>query len=286
MNGVSGMDELGTALRSWRERLDPASVGLAQNGSRRTPGLRREELAILAGISIDYVVRLEQGRASTPSAQVCGALARALQLSDEEQSHLMRLAGHAADPARIPRVIPGSVHRIMEQLAGTPLAVYDATWTLLHWNPLFAATFGDPSSLPPEHRNTLLGLFESSPVHGRVHHTPAELTAFAESMVADLRTTTARYPDDPEVAALVTRQLRSPWFRELWERRTVAEHQGSHKVVEHPDVGAIDLDCDTLATRGSNLRVVVFTPRPGTDARSKLDLLAAVGTQELGPRVG
>ncbi|GAA4552918.1 helix-turn-helix transcriptional regulator [Pseudonocardia xishanensis] len=280
------MDELGTALRTWRERLDPTTVGLPHNGPRRTPGLRREELAILAGISIDYVVRLEQGRAPTPSAQVCGSLGRALQLSDDEQAHLMRLAGHAADPARIPRVIPGSVHRIMEQLAGTPLAVYDATWTLLHWNPLFAATFGDPSSLPDDRRNTLLGLFEASPVHGRVHHTPAELTAFAESMVADLRTTTSRYPDDPDVAALVTRLLRSPDFRELWARRTVAEHQGSHKVVDHPEVGPIDLDCDTLATRGSNLRVVVFTPTPGTDARSKLELLAAVGTQELAPRVG
>lgn len=277
-------DDLGTALRTWRDRLDPAAVGLPRNGVRRAPGLRREELAILAGISIDYVVRLEQGRAGAPSAQVCGALARALQLDDAEQAHLMRLAGHAADPARIPRVIPGSVHRIMDQLAGHPLAVYDATWNLLHWNTLFAATFGDPSTLPAERRNTLIGLFEASPVHGRVRHTAQELAAFAESMVADLRTTTSRYPEDPDLAALLTRLQRSAWFRELWGRRVVAEHQGSHKVVEHPEVGPIDLDCDTLATRGSNLRVVVFTPSPGTDARSRLDLLAAVGTQEIAAR--
>lgn len=278
------VNDLGTALRAWRDRLDPAAVGLPHNGSRRAPGLRREELAILAGVSIDYVVRLEQGRATAPSAQVCGALARALQLSDPEQAHLLLLAGHAPDPARISRTIPDSVHRILEQLAGHPLGVYDATWNLLHWNALFAATFGDPSRVPAEARNTLLGLFESGPAHGRVSHTPAELAAFAESMVADLRTTVGRYPDDPEVQALVTRLGSSPWFRELWGRRTVAEHQGSHKVVHHPDVGEIDLACDTLATRGSNLRVVVFTPTPGTDARGKLDLLAALGTQEITAR--
>jgi transcriptional regulator with XRE-family HTH domain len=275
-----GVNELGTALRAWRDRLDPDVVGLPRNGSRRAPGLRREELAMLAGVSIDYVVRLEQGRATAPSAQVCTALGRALQLDDEEQAHLMRLAGLAADPKRIPRVIPGSVHRIMEQLAGHPLGVYDATWNLLHWNPLFAATFGDPTALPEEHRNTVIRLFEARDT-GRARHTAEELVAFEESMVADLQTTTSRYPDDPDVAALVARLQRTPRFRELWARRSVAEHQGSHKVVEHPDVGEIDLDCDTLATRGSNLRVVIFTPRQGTAARSKLDLLAAVGTQEI-----
>jgi transcriptional regulator with XRE-family HTH domain len=279
------MNDLGTALRAWRDRLDPATVGLPRNGSRRAPGLRREELALLAGVSIDYVVRLEQGRATTPSAQVCSALARALQLDDEEQAHLLRLAGHAPNPHRIPRLIPGSVHRILEQLGGHPLAVYDATWTLLHWNPLFAAVFGDPSALSAEQRNTLLGLFGGVPVphttRVRVRHTPAEMTAFAESMVADLRVTAGRYPDDPDLAALLARLHGSPWFTELWERRTVAEHQGSHKVVEHPEVGEIEVSCDTLATRGSDLRVVVFTPHPGTDARGKLDLLAAVGTQEI-----
>ncbi|MFI5934441.1 helix-turn-helix domain-containing protein [Actinoplanes sp. NPDC051494] len=126
------MSDLGAALRSWRGRLEPAAAGFAHNSPRRVPGLRREELAVLAGISVEYVVRLEQGRAPTPSAQVCTALARALQLSDDEQAHLLRLAGHAADPARIPRLLPRSLHRIMAQLSGHPLAVYDAAWRLLH----------------------------------------------------------------------------------------------------------------------------------------------------------
>ncbi|MFI6341380.1 helix-turn-helix domain-containing protein [Streptomyces sp. NPDC050535] len=132
--------------------MDPTAAGLTLNAPRRAPGLRREELAVLAGISIEYVVRLEQGRTSNPSAQVCLSLGRALHLSDEEQAHFMRLAGHAADPHRVPRLIPGSVYRILDRLTDHPLSAYDATWQLLHWNPLFAATFGDPTALDADNR--------------------------------------------------------------------------------------------------------------------------------------
>ena len=277
------MNDLGAALRAWRDRLTPAAVGLTHNAPRRAPGLRREEVAVLAGISIEYVVRLEQGRAATPSAQVCLALARALQLSDQEQAHLMRLAGHAADPDRIPRLISGSVHRIIDLLAGNPVAVYDATWQLLHWNPLFAAVFGDPSAQREDDRNVMIRHFDGPGRLGRVRFTPAERVAFEQSLVADLRLTTSRYPRDPDVLALIARLERSARFRELWALRSVAEHQNSHKMVEHPDVGEIDLDSDTLTTQGSNLRVVVSMPRPQTDARGKLDFLAAVGTQQLSP---
>lgn len=273
------MDDLGRALRTWRDRLEPASVGIPHKGPRRAPGLRREELAVLAGISIEYVVRLEQGRAAKPSAQVCAALGRALQLSDAEYAHLMRLAGHAADPHRVPRLIPGSVHRLLERLESHPLAVYDATWQLLHWNPLFAATFGDPTAIGEDHRNLLLMQFEGMP--SPVRFSAGERAAFEESIVADLRATTSRYPGDPDLAALIARLRRASRFRELWATASVAEHQSGHKVVEHPEVGAVDLDSDVLTTQGSNLRVVVYTPRPGTDARSKLDFLAALGTQDL-----
>ncbi|MFD0484001.1 helix-turn-helix transcriptional regulator [Kineococcus sp. GCM10028916] len=276
------MDDLGAALRDWRDRLDPADAGLTRNGRRRAPGLRREELAVLAGISIDYVVRLEQGRASTPSAQVCGALARALQLADEESAHLLRLAGHAADPGRVPRLIPASVRRIGERLAGHPLAVYDATWCLLHWNPLFAATFGDPTG---EREGTSLLLRHFTDGLPRIRFTPAQREAFEESLVSDLRSTTSRYPRDPDVASLVAELLTGPRFAELWDRRTVAGHESAHKVVEHPEIGDVELDSDTLTTQGSNLRVVVYTPRPGSDAAGKLELLAALGTQRMAPRV-
>ncbi|GAA2861229.1 transcriptional regulator [Actinoplanes cyaneus] len=273
------MDQLGVALRAWRDRLDPATAGLAHHSPRRVPGLRREELAVLAGISAEYVVRLEQGRAPIPSAQVCSALARALRLSDSEQAHLMRLAGHATGSDRVPRVIPGSLYRIMDQLAGHPLAVYDAAWRLLHWNPLFAATFGDPTVRGAGARNALLMHFEDG--LSRVRQTTEERAAFEESMVSDLRAATGRYPHDPELAALVTRLNRIHRFRELWQRGDVAEHQGAHKIVEHPEVGDIALDCDVLTTQGSHLHLIVYTPRAGTDARGKLDLLATIGTQQM-----
>lgn len=276
------MNELGVALRAWRDRLNPIVVGLAHNSPRRVAGLRRGELAQLAGISVEYVVRLEQGRASTPSAQVCAALARALQLSDDEQAHLLRLAGHAADPDRVPRLIPGSVHRIVEQLVGSPVAVCDAAWQLLHWNPLFAATFGDPTRRGDDDRNAMISQFEGNAT--RVRQTAAERAEFEESLVADLRATTSRYPNDPDVAALISRLNRSPRFRTLWALRSVGDHQSAHKIVEHPDVGDIALDSIVLTTQSTNLRLVVDTPRPGTDARSKLDLLAAIGTQEMASR--
>src|SRR4051794_33644782 len=199
--GVS-TGELAASLRTWRDRTDPADVGMAVNAPRRAPGLRREELALLAGISIDYVVRLEQGRAGTPSAQVCAALARALQLSDAEQAHLFRLAGHVDDTARVPRMIPASVRRIVDRLDGQAVAVYDATWTLLSWNPLWAALFGDPSELSGRERNTVWRHFAVGPPT-RVWQSPEESRAFETSTVADLRATTGRYPRDPDLAALV-----------------------------------------------------------------------------------
>ncbi|MEU7873153.1 helix-turn-helix transcriptional regulator [Dactylosporangium sp. NPDC049140] len=273
------MDQLGDALRAWRDRLDPATVGLAHSSPRRVPGLRRAELAMLAGISVEYVVRLEQGRVATPSAQVCSALARALHLSDDEHAHLLRMAGHAADPRRVPQMIPGSLYRIVDQLAGNPLAIYDATWQLLHWNPLFAATFGDPTVLDRGDRNVLVLQFLSE--LPRVRQPAAEQAAFEESLIADLRATTSRYPDDPDVASLISRLNRSPRFCQLWSRRSVGGHKSSHKLVEHPDVGDIALNSDVLTTQDTNLRLVVYTPQPDTDARSKLEFLAAIGVHRM-----
>ena len=277
------MDELGAALRAWRDRLEPETVGFPHGSSRRVPGLRRAELAALADISVEYVVRLEQGRVATPSAQVCAALARALHLSDDEHAHLLRMAGHAADPSRVPRIIPGSLHRIVDQLAGNPLAIYDATWQLLHWNPLFAATFGDPTVRGVGDRNVLVWQFLGE--LPRVRQSAAEREAFEESLVADLRATTSRYPRDPDLAALITRLNRSSRFCLLWSRRSVGGHQSSHKLVQHPDVGDLALNSDVLTTQDTDLRLVIYTPQPNTDARSKLELLAAIGVQRMSPQV-
>ncbi|WAC99526.1 helix-turn-helix domain-containing protein [Streptomyces sp. NA13] len=147
--------ELAALLRAWRERLAPAEAGLTAHTARRTAGLRREEVAVRAGVSVDYVVRLEQGRAAAPSAQVCAALARALRLSDTEQEHLFRLAGHAMEGGRISRLVPASVRRLVERTEERPVAVFDAMWDLLLWNPLWAALMGDFSALREADRNLL-----------------------------------------------------------------------------------------------------------------------------------
>lgn len=276
---MTWMNPLGAALRAFRGRLEPTSVGLAHHAPRRVTGLRRGELAMLAGVSAEYVAQLEQGRAKTPSAQVCAALARALRLNDEEQAHLLRLAGHSADPDRIPRRVPISVRRVADQISASPLAVYDAAWQLLHWNPLFAATWGDPSRGDAEDRNAMITQFERR--NARVRQTAAEQAWFEQSLVADLRTTTGRYPNDPDVATLVERLNRTPRFRELWASPTVAAHESAHKTAVHPTVGEIALDANILATQDSDLRVVVLTARSGTDAQRKLDLLATIGVQEM-----
>ncbi|MEJ2861951.1 helix-turn-helix domain-containing protein [Actinomycetospora flava] len=274
--------ELAAALRTWRDRTDPADVGMAVNAPRRAPGLRREELALLAGISIDYVVRLEQGRTRTPSAQVCTSLARALRLSDHEQAHLFRLAGHAPDRGRISRRVPAGVRRIVEALHDHPVAVLDATWTLISWNPLYAALMGDPSGVAERDRNALWKQFTVGHTNARVQHAPAERDVLVRSMVADLRGSTSRYPDDADLTALIADLYAvSGEFAALWDSGVVAGHQQSRKTVVHPEVGDVVVDCDTLTTAEDDLRLLVFTPAPGTDARSRLDLLATVGTQSM-----
>ena len=279
-NTSGGARELGTMLRAWRDRITPEQVGLAVNAPRRARGLRREELAVLAGVSADYLVRLEQGRAANPSAQVCAALARALQLSDAEQSHLLRLAGHADAPGTIGRLVPASVRRLLDQLGDHPIAVYDAMWTLISWNRLWAALQGDPSGLGERDRNVLWRHFGGGP--SRVAHDPAQLAAFEASSVADLRAAAGRYPDDPRLSALID-DLRkaSGRFRALWAANAVADHDQDTKAVDHPLAGRLELDCDVLATQRGDLRVVIYTAAPGTDAQAKLDLIATIGTQDM-----
>lgn len=279
--GENADGALGAALRHWRDRIDPATVGLPTGRARRAAGLRREELALLAGISVDYVISLEQSRARTPSVQVLGALARALRLSESERNHLFLLAGQ--DPpvsARTSARLPPHVQRLLEQLDGTPVSVYDAAWTLIAWNRLSAALLGDPSRLSKRERNVLWRHFAG--LSGRVRHTPEQGARFEEAAVADLRAATARYPDDVDLRSLVA-GLRSisTRFVQLWDAYVVGVHSVDTKTMHHPEIGPIVLDCDVLAVPGSDLRVVVYTAAPGTDAADKLRLLAVIGTQTM-----
>ena len=149
------MQEFAEVLRAWRDRLSPQQVGLPPGTGRRAPGLRREELAGLAGVSVEYLVRLEQGRARNPSPQLLGALARALRLTEDERDHLYRVAGVAPPSTGVvsQHIGPG-VQRMLDRLGDVPMGVHSATWDLLWWNPLWAALTGDPSELHSLERTT------------------------------------------------------------------------------------------------------------------------------------
>jgi transcriptional regulator with XRE-family HTH domain len=143
-------------VRHWRDRVTPTAVGVPVGRRRRAPGLRREELAGLAGISVDYLTRLEQGRATSPSVQVVEALARSLRISDAERDLLFRLSGHASPgPGVVSSRITPSVQRLLDRLTHTPVAVYDATWTLLLANTPYDALMGQTTSWRGIERNSV-----------------------------------------------------------------------------------------------------------------------------------
>ncbi|MEV4454857.1 helix-turn-helix transcriptional regulator [Microbispora sp. NPDC049633] len=273
--------EFGGALRRWRDRASPEAAGLPGGGHRRAAGLRREELAMLAGISVDYVTRLEQGRASHPSAQVVEALARALRLSGTERAHLFRLAGLAPPgPETVSAYVTPGVQRMLDRLAGTPVAVYDACWTLLIANPPYAALMGDPSGWRGDQRNAVWRHFLGP--GSRARHTPESLRAFETALVADLRATRDRYPADQRLRRLVADlRANSDRFAELWDSGAVGRHQSGRKTIDHPDVGPLTLDCDVLTVTGSDLRIMVYTAEPGTEDAERLALLTVLGTQSL-----
>jgi transcriptional regulator with XRE-family HTH domain len=275
------MAELGRTLHAWRDRVTPEQVGLPAGGKRRAPGLRREELAQLAGLSVDYIVRLEQGRSDSPSAQVLTALARALRLSDAERNHLFLLAGEVEpSPGRLSAYIPPGVQRIVDQLDGAPLCVCDAAWTIITWNPLFAAVIGDPSEWRGRDRNIIYRHFVAP--GDRVVQTPEQQRDFRTAMVTDLRASLARYPHDPDLRALIDElRARDKDFARLWEQPVVGFHRSERKTIRHPEVGAFTIDCDVLAVPGSDLRMVVYTAAPNTDAAEKLRLLSVIGLQAL-----
>ncbi|TDD66402.1 helix-turn-helix domain-containing protein [Actinomadura darangshiensis] len=273
--------EFGAAVRRWRDRVSPAAAGLPAGGHRRAAGLRREELAMLAGISVDYVTRLEQGRAANPSAQVVEALVRALRLSPDERAHLFGLAGLAPPGAdTIPAYITPSVQRMLDRLAGTPVAVYDASWTLLTANQPYAALMGDPSGWRGHERNGVWRNFTGS--GGRVRQTAEARRAFEAALVADLRWTAGRYPADRRLLRLVA-DLRdaSGRFAELWDSGAVGHHEVARKTIDHPRVGPLMLDCDILTVTGCDLRIMVYTAEPGTEDAERLALLSVLGTQTL-----
>lgn len=273
--------EFAALLHTWRDRLAPADAGFTVAPGRRAPGLRREELAQLAGLSVDYVLRLEQGRARNPSAQVVGALARALQLSLAERDQLYRSAGLLPpQDGTISAHVPPGVQRLAARLGDVPIGVFAADWTLVWWNAMWSALHGDASALPPAERNLARALFGTGPAREALRpvHSESGPQVFAASIVADLKDAASRYPADTELASLVGELLaESAAFTHLWATATTTPHASEQKTVSHPEAGDILLDCDVLLVPGADLRMVTYTAAIGTSDAGKLDLLRALG---------
>ncbi|MFF0316900.1 helix-turn-helix transcriptional regulator [Micromonospora sp. NPDC005252] len=276
---------LGPTIRAWRDRLSPTATGLPAGHGRRAAGLRREELAELAGVSVDYIVRLEQGRATTPSAQVASALARALQLTSAERDHLFRLA-HLAAPTddQISDHIPPGVQRVVGRLGDAAVAVFAADWQLIWWNRNWAALLGDPSASPPGLRNFARDTFPVTSDKPRLSQWPVlalddEVTSAA--VVSDLRRATGRFPRDRRLAKLI-RDLAegNERFAELWAAGTVAAHREDRKIVEHPSVGAVTVDCDVLTDGDAELKIVILTAAPGTSDETSMRLAVVAGVPD------
>jgi len=267
------MSELGTVLRAWRDRVSPVEAGLPAGGDRRSPGLRREELAMLAGISVDYIVRLEQGRATNPSAQVLGALARALRLTDDERDHLYRVGGVAVPTkTMVPRHVTPGVQHIVDRLGEVPVSVFSAAWDTLLVNDLWTTLFGDAPARHGRDANLVWRRFTGEIAD--VSHSVEHGEQFTRDLVCDVHVATTRYPDDVPLRELVA-DLRatSEEFEQHWGSAIFGEHRESRKTVHHALVGPITFDCDVLAAPGSDLKIVVYTVVPGSEDAAKLDLL-------------
>ncbi|MFC7533893.1 helix-turn-helix transcriptional regulator [Actinoplanes sp. GCM10030250] len=278
--------ELGDFLRARRSRLRPHDVGLEPGGRRKVAGLRREELALLAGLSTDYYQRMEQGREVRPSDDVLESLAAALSLDDEERRHLFTLA-HAARrpvPARVnrePERVPDSTRRLL-RVMDTPAVVLSRHLDLLDWNPMAEALLGDPYGLPPDRLNMLLLMFDDMLTSGR---TCSDWERQALDYIGMMRAAVATDPTHPRATAIVGElSIRSAEFRRLWARHDVRESVSGSKTFRIPEVGDIVLDWDTYPLPGSPGPVMlVYTAEPGTADADRLHLLATLHATRSAP---
>ncbi|MEV8635110.1 helix-turn-helix transcriptional regulator [Streptosporangium sp. NPDC051023] len=260
-------DDLADFLRRSRGRLRPSDVGLPEGPRRRTPGLRREEVAQLSGMSSDYYMRIEQARSPQPSVQMLAALARALRLSDDERDHLYLLAGHhppAARPAG--EAIPPGVRHLLEQLRDTPVQVVSDLGYLLAQNEKAKVLFDPVCKVDGEGPNVVWAWFINPRL--REPYTAEEWRHCSHHQVADLRAAVARRGGDAASTDLVRRlRARSDEFAELWALHEVAVYRNYRIRMRHPTTGTLEFDVETLLTPASDQRLRIFTtPQAVPDA--------------------
>ncbi|HTW04126.1 MAG TPA: helix-turn-helix transcriptional regulator [Streptosporangiaceae bacterium] len=279
-------NELGEFLRARRARVRPGDVGLpAGTGPRRTSGLRREEIAALAGLSIDYYIRLEQGKESNPSGPILDGLARALRLNGEEHAHLYALANLVAGrtaraDSRVSRLVRPGVRQLLESVRPSPAYVLTRTSDLLAANPEALVLYAGLTDWPAERRNTIRYTF----LHPAAKELFADWEHAAETTAAHLHSLEASHPDDPDVPALIAELLdASEEFTRLWQRHDVRQRRGEAKPFRHPRVGEFALTYEVLFLADGQ-RMTVYQAEPGTrdhDAMMLLSMIASGDESEL-----
>jgi len=274
-------NELGEFLRSRRAQVRPEDVGFRAGRGRRVEGLRREEVAALASVSVDYIKRLEAGRI-TPSEPVLDSLARALRLDAIERKHLFTLAGRAPaqDLDPFEEVRPGLL-RLLAAAEPLPAFIVGPWLDLLAWNPTASALFCGFERRSPAERNMARLIFLD----------PEILELFCaggwdgSGLVAALRVRYTQGRPDARVEALIAELLeRSPHFRQLWEKHGVVKRMQGRKTFNHPEVGEIELDWERLTVPGASGQVLmVYSAEPGTPAATALTLLATLAATAAQP---
>jgi transcriptional regulator with XRE-family HTH domain len=252
--------EFGYFLRSRRERLTPASAGLPNGFRRRTPGLRREEVALLAGVGATWYTWLEQGRDVRPSAEVLTALADVLRLDPTERRHLFILADrpHSQPPPSGPEQVPDPLRRMLTSMADQPAYVLGRRWDVLAWNDAAVAVFGDFGRLEGDARNLMHMMF-ANPAHRRLLEDWEQLAPLSLAM---FRADSARYAGDPDFQRLIDLLTRdSAEFRAWWPRHDVVQQPSTVKRIRHPIAGRLVFEYMSLDVPDPpGMRFVVCTP--------------------------
>ncbi|WP_433191243.1 helix-turn-helix transcriptional regulator [Actinoallomurus sp. CA-150999] len=279
--------ELGAFLRARRERIRPAEAGLPVGPRRRVAGLRREEVAHLAGASVDYYNELERGAGSQPSEQMLAALARALRLNADEREHLFHLADRPVprDGGPASHIHPGMLD-LLDRLGATPAQIITDLHVTLVQNRLAVALFGDQRRFRGLEASLVYRWFTDPAT--RAIHPDEDHEAHSRTFAAGLRVAVGRRDArDPEATSLVSALLnRSAEFERLWQEHTIAVRQDERKRIVHPQLGVLDVNCLNLLSENGRQRLLWFTPVPGTDAADLLELLAVIGAHEFSDTPG